>query len=36
MEAAQMLLSQAKKDGASPTLIMCRCIVGEYCGILLD
>jgi hypothetical protein len=23
MEAAQMLLSQTKKEGASPTLIMC-------------
>lgn len=36
MEAAQMLLSQAKKDGAAPTLIMCRCIIGEHCRILSD
>ncbi|PNX85615.1 hypothetical protein L195_g041685, partial [Trifolium pratense] len=36
MEAAQMLLSQAKKDYAFPTLIMCRCIIGEYCGIWSD
>ncbi|RDX65611.1 Pentatricopeptide repeat-containing protein MRL1, chloroplastic, partial [Mucuna pruriens] len=28
MEAAQMLLSQAKKDGVAPNLIMCRCIIG--------
>lgn len=36
MEAAQMLLSQGKKDGAAPTLMMCRCIIGEYCRILSD
>jgi hypothetical protein len=30
MEAAQMLLSQTKKDGASPTLIMCWCIIGDH------
>ncbi|WJX53711.1 hypothetical protein P8452_39677 [Trifolium repens] len=36
MEEAQMPPSQAKKDGASPTLIMCRCIIGEHCGILSD
>ncbi|KAG5007917.1 hypothetical protein JHK85_026459 [Glycine max] len=28
MEAAQMLLSLAKKDGVVPNLIMCRCIIG--------
>ncbi|KAI4297595.1 hypothetical protein L6164_037480 [Bauhinia variegata] len=32
LEAGQMLLSQAKKDGIVPNLIMCRCIIGMCLG----
>ncbi|KAI9128748.1 hypothetical protein K1719_000231 [Acacia pycnantha] len=29
LEAAQMLLSQAKMDGVPPNPVMCRCIIGR-------
>lgn len=29
IEVGLMLLSQAKKDGVSPNLVMCRCLIGE-------
>lgn len=29
LEVGLMLLSQAKKDGVSPNLVMCRCFVGK-------
>lgn len=29
LEVGLMLLSQAKKDGVAPNLVMCRCIIGK-------
>ena len=32
IEADLMLLSQAKKDGICPNIVMCRCIIGNLIG----
>lgn len=33
LEAGLMLLSQAKQDGVTPNLVMCKCIIGKFAGL---
>ena len=36
LEVGFMLLSQARKDGVTPNLVMSRCIIGKFNCLLLN